>query len=86
MSPSTALSHEELAEVITRCAGARTDAAALRTTRPTFQDLGVDSLGLLGIVAELEQMFGIRLGDDAERCSSPDELLATTNTLLREAA
>lgn len=86
MSPSTVLSHEELAEVITRCAGAPTDAAALRTEHPTFHDLGVDSLGLLGIVAELEQILGIQLGPDAERCSSPDELLATTNTLLRSAA
>ncbi|MFE2584109.1 phosphopantetheine-binding protein [Streptomyces sp. NPDC059378] len=86
MSPSTALSHEALAEVITRCAGARTDGAVLRDTRPTFADLAVDSLGLLGIVAELEQTLGIPLGPDAERCESPDELLDLANTLLRSAA
>ncbi|MGW1253675.1 phosphopantetheine-binding protein [Streptomyces sp. NPDC002513] len=86
MSASTALSHEVLAEVITRCAGAGTDAETLRDTRPTFAELEVDSLGLLGVVAELEQLLGIRLGPEAEQCASPDELLAMANTLLRSAA
>ncbi|MBU6532292.1 phosphopantetheine-binding protein [Streptomyces sp. NPDC057245] len=86
MSASTALSHETLAEVISRCAGATTDAATLRTARPTFAELGVDSLGLLGIVAELEQVLGIPLGADAEQSTSPDELLGTANALLRSAA
>ncbi|WP_052852529.1 acyl carrier protein [Streptomyces avicenniae] len=86
MSASTALSHEALAEVITRCAGAHTDAAALRDTRPTFDDLDVDSLGLLGIVAELEKTLGIQLGPDAERCTSPGDLLALANAQLRAAA
>ncbi|WP_405682982.1 acyl carrier protein [Streptomyces sp. NBC_00057] len=86
MSAYTALSHETLAEVISRCAGATTNAAMLRTAQPTFAELGVDSLGLLGIVAELEQMLGIQLGPDAEQSSSPDELLGTANALLRSAA
>lgn len=86
MSASTALSHETLAEVISRCAGATTDGAVLRSARPTFAELGVDSLGLLGIVAELEQLLGIQLGPEAEQSESPDELLGTANALLRSAA
>lgn len=86
MSASAPLSHEALAEVITRCAGAGTDGTTLRDTRPTFADLEVDSLGLLGIVADLEQTLGIRLGSEAEQCASPEELLAMANAQLRSAA
>ena len=82
MSVPTALDHDVLADVITRCAGAQTEAATLRSGRPTFTDLGVDSLGLLGIVAELEQAFGIQLGAEAESCSSPGELLDIANAKL----
>ncbi|MDG4763528.1 acyl carrier protein [Solwaraspora sp. WMMD406] len=85
MSIPTVLSHEELADVITRCAGARTDAAALRDSRITFADIEVDSLGVLGILSELEQTFGIRFGSEAEKCASPAELLGIANSLLRSA-
>ena len=86
MSAPTSLSHDVLAEVITRCAGARTDGATLRGTQPTFTDLGVDSLGLLGVVAELELTLGIQFGAEAETCTSPAELLDIANSRLRTEA
>jgi minimal PKS acyl carrier protein len=86
MSVPTALNHDVLAEVITRCAGARTEAATLRAGQPTFTELGVDSLGLLGIVAELELAFGIQLGAEAETCTSPGQLLDIANAKLGSGA
>ena len=85
MSAPTALNHDELADVITRCAGSPTDGVALRAN-PTFADIGVDSLGLLGVVAELERTFGVQFGADAETCASPAELLDIANAQLRSAA
>ena len=44
-------------------------ASAART--PRFDDFGLDSLGLLGIVGELENRYGSPLPADAERCKTP---------------
>lgn len=69
------LSYEELAAVIKECAGVTVDASII-SRRPdlSFADLGVESLGVLGIVAALENRYGIRLGSDAEQCERPDQL------------
>jgi minimal PKS acyl carrier protein len=77
----------ELAEVITQCTGVAVDAAALASHPLTsFEDLEVDSLGVLGVVAELERRHGVILGADAEQCGTPYELLALVNEQLTRAA
>ncbi|MEY9836984.1 acyl carrier protein [Streptomyces sp. 846.5] len=74
------LSYEVLAGVIAQCAGAQVEAVVLSSEKPTFDHLDVDSLGVLGIVAELERLLGVRLGTDAEQCESPGELRDLVNS------
>ena len=81
--PDGAVLPNELASVITSCAGANVDAATLRDQPAiTFEELGVDSLGVLGVITELENRYAIRIGTDAEACRSPHELLVLINTAL----
>lgn len=81
------LSYEELAMVIKECAGVTVDAEII-SRRPdlTFADLGVESLGVLGIVAALENRYGVRLGADAEQCERPDQLRALFMNVVTEAS
>lgn len=65
---------EELVELMSVCAGIRTDVATASTR--SFEDLGVDSLGVLGIVAEIERRVGRKLPGDAELSPSPVSLVA----------
>ncbi|MEC3894098.1 acyl carrier protein [Nocardiopsis alba] len=65
---------EELVELVSICAGVRTDVATASTS--TFEELGVDSLGVLGIIAEIERRVGRKLGPDAELVPSPTALIA----------
>ncbi|MFJ9556368.1 acyl carrier protein [Nocardiopsis sp. NPDC101807] len=68
---------EEQVELISACAGIRTDVAT--ASSQTFDELGVDSLGVLGIVAEIERRTGLKLGADAEQAPSPAALMALVN-------
>ncbi|WP_017588246.1 acyl carrier protein [Nocardiopsis ganjiahuensis] len=68
---------EEMVELISTCAGIRTDVPTASTS--SFEDLGVDSLGVLGIVAAIESRIGRRLGADAELLPSPTSLVAFVN-------
>jgi minimal PKS acyl carrier protein len=69
------LSYEDLATVIKECAGVTVDAEII-SRRPdlSFADLGVESLGVLGIVAALENRYGIRLTGSAQECHRPEQL------------
>jgi minimal PKS acyl carrier protein len=51
-----------------------------------FDALGVDSLGLLGIVGELENRHGTPMPPDAERCKTPRQFLDLVNTTLMAGA
>ncbi len=74
------LTFDELASIITERAGIPVDGEELASDpAQSFADLNVDSLGLLGIVAELERRYGIPLGPEAEQCASPHELLNFVN-------
>jgi minimal PKS acyl carrier protein len=75
--------HDELAAMIKECAGVTVDPAAL-SRRPdlTFEELGVDSLGVLGVVAALENRYGIRLAGDTEQSQRPDQLRALVETTI----
>ncbi|WP_331767316.1 acyl carrier protein [Embleya sp. NBC_00896] len=77
------LTHEELAALMKSCAGVTADPNDMRR-RPesTFAEFGLDSLGLLGIVSELERRYRFPLGADADQCKTPLEFLETTNSQL----
>ncbi len=68
---------EELVELISASAGVRTDTET--AAAQTFEELGVDSLGVLGIVAEIERRVGRKLGSEAELSPSPNALIAFVN-------
>ncbi|MFE1167842.1 acyl carrier protein [Nocardiopsis sp. NPDC058789] len=68
---------EELVELISASAGVRTDTGTAATQ--SFEELGVDSLGVLGIVAEIERRVGRKLGSEAELSPSPTALIAFVN-------
>lgn len=71
---------EELAEIITTCVGVEVDVPALASSpSATFSDLDVDSLGLLSVVAELENRFGLILGAEAEETKTPHQLADVVN-------
>ncbi|MEU9254098.1 acyl carrier protein [Streptomyces sp. NPDC048270] len=79
----TRLTMDELAALMHKGAGVTVDPAAM-AARPDadFAEWGLDSLGLLGIVGELENRGGRPLPPDAERCRSPREFLDLVNSTL----
>ncbi|GAA0319360.1 acyl carrier protein [Streptomyces polychromogenes] len=83
---SDRLTMEELATLM-KSAGITVDPAEL-TSRPDsrFDDYGLDSLGLLGIVGELENRRGRALPADADRCKSPREFVDLVNNSLMTGA
>ncbi|MCX4911619.1 acyl carrier protein [Streptomyces sp. NBC_00878] len=78
---------EDLAALMTRTAGVNVDPDVLKQ-RPDagFDTLGLDSLGMLGIVAELEKRYGLALPEQMERSKTPAEFLAVVNDVLRKGA
>ena len=81
------LTYDELAALLKSSAGVTVDASAL-AGRPEvpFTDYGLDSLGLLGIVGELENRYGASLPPDSERCRTPREFLNLVNSTLTAGA
>ena len=84
---SSQLSYGELATLMKRCAGLTVDPDTMQT-RPdsTFEEYGLDSLGLLAIVGELENRRGRALPTDADRCKSPREFVDLVNNSLMTGA
>jgi acyl carrier protein len=77
---NTLVSPDELATVISQVAGVPVSAAQLTDEQVTLDDLGVDSLGALGILNELARRSGRRLDDnDVDLTLSPPALLAWAN-------
>ncbi|MFJ8699182.1 acyl carrier protein [Streptomyces ardesiacus] len=75
---------EELSVLMKRTAGVHVDPATLRQQADDgFDTFGLDSLGLLGIVAELEKRYGLGLPEQAERCKTPADFLALVNGALK---
>jgi minimal PKS acyl carrier protein len=58
----------------------------LELPETAFEALGLDSLGLLGIVGELENRHGTPMPPDAERCKTPRQFLDLVNTTLMAGA
>ncbi|MFD8236855.1 acyl carrier protein [Streptomyces sp. NPDC059696] len=80
------ITEEELAELMKKCAGATVTAEELRRDGALFEPMGVDSLGLLGIVGELENRYGTPMPPDAERSKSPRQFLDLVNSALMAGA
>ncbi|MER7660810.1 MULTISPECIES: acyl carrier protein [unclassified Streptomyces] len=84
---SDVLTIEELAALMKKGAGLTVDPADLAGRSETrFDEFGLDSLGLLGIVGELENRHGRPLPPDADRCKTPREFLDLVNTNLMSGA
>ncbi|MCQ9185636.1 acyl carrier protein [Streptomyces sp. IBSBF 2953] len=77
---------EELAELMKKSAGVTVAPDRLRDPETGFDTLGVDSLGLLGIVGELENRYGTPMPPDAERSKTPREFLDLVNSALMTGA
>ncbi|MFD6229778.1 acyl carrier protein [Streptomyces sp. NPDC060232] len=77
------LTVEELAALMKKGAGISVDPAVM-AARPDakFDEWGLDSLGLLGIVGELENRHGRPLPAGADQCKSPREFLDLVNDAL----
>ncbi|MFE9449895.1 acyl carrier protein [Streptomyces sp. NPDC006739] len=74
---------EELAELMKKAAGITVPAPELQQRCDSgFDTLGIDSLGLLGIVGELENRHGAPMPPDAERCKTPRQFLDLVNSAL----
>jgi minimal PKS acyl carrier protein len=82
-APAGPVTFDELAALMKGRAGLSVDAKEMAANpATTFEELNLDSLGLLGIVAELENRYGSKIGEEAETCRSPHAFLATVNAQL----
>ncbi|MFF0548633.1 acyl carrier protein [Streptomyces sp. NPDC004311] len=83
---SDRLTLEELAALM-KTAGITVDPIELESrTDSSFDEFGLDSLGLLGVVGELENRRGRALPTDADRCRTPGEFLDLVNNSLMTGA
>jgi aromatase len=73
---------EALREVVRKKTGVDVDTAALATTPATITELGIDSLGWLGVVTDVENRYGISLGTAAETVTNLPELTVLVNNVL----
>ncbi|GAA2408191.1 acyl carrier protein [Streptomyces glaucosporus] len=77
------VSVEELAALMRQTAGVAVDPGDLAARADSeFAAFDLDSLGLLGIVGELEKRYGRNLPENAEQCKTPREFLDCVNTSL----
>lgn len=66
----------ELAGLISRCTGVTLTDRQLADPTKTFSDLGIDSLGLMGVLAELKRSHGVHRDVEMNTEQTPRELLA----------
>ncbi|MFE2432638.1 acyl carrier protein [Streptomyces sp. NPDC059373] len=65
-------------------AGITVDPQRLTSSPDTpFADYGLDSLGLLGIVGELENRRGVSITGEADSCKTPGAFMKVVNTSLK---
>ena len=84
---SDQLTFEELATLMKQSAGITVDPREM-ANRPdaAFAEFGLDSLGLLGIVGELENRHGRPMPPEADQCKSPHAFLDLVNNSLMTGA
>ncbi|MFI2371853.1 acyl carrier protein [Streptomyces sp. NPDC018833] len=81
------LTVEELAALMKKGAGISVDPGQMDASPDIpFEAYGLDSLGLLGIVGELENRYGQALPVEADRCKTPREFLDLVNNSLMAGA
>ncbi|KFG02016.1 acyl carrier protein [Streptomyces europaeiscabiei] len=74
---------EELSELMKKAAGVTVTPEELEQRLESgFDVIGIDSLGLLGIVGELENRYGTPMPPDAEKSRSPRQFLEQVNGAL----
>lgn len=77
------LTYEELSALMKANAGVTVEEATLAGNPDTpFAEYGLDSLGLLGIVGELENRHGVTISGDADSCKTPRAFLDIVNASL----
>ena len=80
---TTEMTFDELAALMKKAAGITVDPQELEQGSDSpFDSFGLDSLGLLGIVGELENRHGVALPPDAERSKTPADFLGLVNSTL----
>jgi len=77
------VTYEELASLMKSRAGTpvEPDELALRCDA-TFEEFGLDSLGLLGIISELENRYGCSIDSKPEAHTTPSALLELVNSTI----
>ncbi|MGW5213593.1 MULTISPECIES: acyl carrier protein [unclassified Streptomyces] len=84
---TTEVTFDELAALMKKAAGITVDPEDLRQAAESpFDSFGLDSLGLLGIVGELENRYSGSFPPDSERCRTPREFLDLVNSTLKAGA
>jgi minimal PKS acyl carrier protein len=74
---------EELAGLMKKAAGVTVAPEELQQRYDSgFDTFGIDSLGLLGIVGELENRYNASMPSDAEKSRSPRQFLEVVNGAL----
>lgn len=73
---------EALRAVVRQKTGVDVDTAALAARPATITELGIDSLGWLGVVTDVENRYGISLGTAAETVASLPDLTVLVNNVL----
>ncbi|MEE1788840.1 acyl carrier protein [Streptomyces sp. SP17BM10] len=79
---SNTLSYPELAALLQARAGVTVEPDELERPGSYFDDFGVDSLGLLGVVGELENRHGLKVTSGAESAKTPAEFVQLVNASL----
>ncbi|MFG2697252.1 acyl carrier protein [Kitasatospora sp. NPDC051984] len=80
------ITYEELATLIKARAGVQVSVDDLADPGCMFLDLGVDSLGVLGVLADLENRYGVSI-DSSELLGRPvAEFLQTVNSTVKAGA
>nr|WP_223242523.1 acyl carrier protein [Streptomyces sp. CBMA123] len=69
-----------MAELLQTRAGVTVDPGDLEQPGAQFDDFGIDSLGLLGIVGELENLHNLKVTSGAESAKTPAEFLELVNS------
>lgn len=81
----TDITSQELAELLSASSGIQVKVDQLNRTT-TFDDLGVESLALLGVITSIERSRAIALPTEAQEIESVQEFLNLLNESLRKEA
>jgi minimal PKS acyl carrier protein len=80
---SSELTYDGLASLMKSCAGLTVSPQLLESKADSpFAKFGLDSLGLLGMVAELENRHGTPIAGDADTAKTPADFVDRVNSSL----